>query len=305
MAEFEVFGKDRTEKSEKKDNTGKGGKITNRLKRLFKNKPFLIAVIVVAILGLWSLMKKSQTQTVTESEDGTLVPESLELMYPGENTYMTSEGDYISDVLTSMGEYITGLEEENMSIKETFNNQYSTLKNTFDVTVDDMSSQIQSLSNKVDTQDNTLKSQTETIAKQNAIRVMQNNSDAWHYASTKEERDALAKANEEIASQYGWKRGDDGVWYDGGIAVYQTVTQQKASVSSAPATGSYYSSSSKINSVQYDIRQMQANSKAWHSASETDKKILNAENQAIAKKNGWTFNSETGTYHNKDGSRVY
>lgn len=305
MAEFEVFGKDRTEKSEKKENTGKGGKITNKLKRLFKNKPFLIAVIVVSILGLWSLMKKSQTQTVTESEDGTLVPESLELMYPGENTYMTSEGDYISDVLTSMGEYITGLEEENMTIKETFKEQYSTLKNTFDVTVDDMSSQIQSLSNKVDAQDNTLKEQTATIEKQNAIKVMQTNSDAWHYASSQEEKDALAKANEQIASQYGWTRGNDGLWYENGQAVYQTVTQQKATVSSAPVTGSYYSSSSGNNSVQSDIATMKANSQAWHSASDTKKSELNAQNKAIAQKNGWTFNSSTGTYHNADGSRVY
>ena len=300
MAEFKVFGEDRTEK---KEGSGKGGKLTNRLKRLFKNKPFVIAVIVVSILGLWSLVKKSQTQTVAESEDRSLVPESLELMYPGENTYMTSTGDYIFDVLTSMGEYITGLENENISNKDTFNNQYTALKNTFEVTVDDMSSQIQSLSNKIDTQDNTLKEQTETIAKQNAIKVMQSNSDAWHYATTQAEKDALAKANEQIASQYGWTRGDDGVWYDNGQVVYQTVTQQKVTVSSTPSTGSYYSSST--NNVQSDIATMKANSQAWHSASDTEKVNLNAQNKAIAQKNGWTFNSSTGTYHNADGSRVY
>ena len=302
MAEFKVFGED---KNEAKENTGKGGKLTNKLKKLFKNKPFLIAVIVVSILGLWSLMKKSQTPTETETEDSSLVPDGVDLLYPGENTYMTSTGDYISDVLTSMGEYVTGLEEENIKIKETFTNEYNNLKNTFDVTVDDMSSQIQSLSNKIDTQDNTLKEQTAIIEKQNAIKVMQTNSDAWHYASTQAEKDALAKANEQIASQYGWTRGNDGVWYENGQAVYQTVTQQQASVSSTPATGSYYSSSSGNNSVQSDIATMKANSQAWHSASDTKKAELNAQNKAIAQKNGWTFNSSTGTYHNADGSRVY
>jgi len=312
MAEFKVFG----EQDNKSETTGtkKGGK----LKRLFKKKPFLIAVAVVVVLGLIALVRKSQQPVQTADESNMVVADGLEVMYPSTDTYMTSEGDYITDVLDSLGmvlgEMQTEHENEMISIQESFSEEVSSLKNTFDVTVDSMSMQIEDLSDKVDTQSDTITEQAQTIARQNDIQAMQNNSDAWFYASDSE-RKALEQSNAQIAAKYGWERGDDGAWYDGGVKVYETTTQQVVT-SSAPATktlssgstgssGSTSSKSSSGSSTASDIATMKANSAAWHTASDTQKQQLHEQNKQIAAKNGWSYDAASGTYSDKSGNRVY
>ena len=293
MAEFKVFGEQEEKKEPERKSEG-GNKFLNKVKKLVKKKPFLIAVAVVVVLGLLAWYRKAQNPvpaSETVDESGLIVPDGLSVMYP-EGGFMSQGGsDYMSD--------------EFLSIKDSFSSELGAVQDSFNVVVDSMSAQIEDLSDRIDTQSDTLVIQSNTIARQNDLASMQANSDAWHYATTTEEKKALEQANEEIASKYGWERGDDGVWYDNGKPVYTTVTQANYT-SSAPAKKSLSSSSTKtVTKTTSDVDTMKANSQAWHTASDSEKQRLHEENVKIAQKNNWTFDSGSGTYKDSAGNRVY
>ena len=52
-------------------------------------------------------------------------------------------------------------------------------------------------------------------------------------------------------------------------------------------------------------KQMEANSKAWHTADAATKKKLEAENQALGKQIGGTYNSASGTWSDSSGNSLY
>lgn len=304
MAEFKVFGEqDNNETREPERKTG--NKVFNKVKKLFKKKPFLIAVAVVVVLGLLAWYKKSQVPATAEDETESemVLADGLELMYPANDTFVGSGGSYFEDVLDTM---VDSFNEELTNMDNYYQSEITYVKDVLDITVDDMSGQIESLSNQIDTQSDTLAQQTDYIARQNDIQMMQQNSDAWHYATSDADKKALEKTNKAIAEKYGWELGDDGIWYDEDEKpVYTTVTQKVATSSSTPKKSLSSSSSTKTTSTTSDIDKMKANSTAWHTASDSQKQKLHEENVAIAKKNNWTFDSGSGTYKDSAGNRVY
>ena len=53
------------------------------------------------------------------------------------------------------------------------------------------------------------------------------------------------------------------------------------------------------------IERMRENGNKWENASTAERAELHAKNMAIAKENGWTYESSTGTYYDKYGNAVY
>ena len=52
-------------------------------------------------------------------------------------------------------------------------------------------------------------------------------------------------------------------------------------------------------------KQMEANSKAWHTADAETKKKLEAENQSLGKQIGGTYNEASGTWSDSSGNKLY
>ena len=152
-AEFKVFG-DNDNVTDKKPDKKK-----NKLLETFKKKPFLIAVVVVAFLGIWSMLRKSETETAfVEDENGTITPDGLQLMYPSTDTYASSDATYVADALDTMVEsfndVIGNMEEEHsqqiddlkqqqsdeiINLQDSFSNQLDSMQSAFDVQIDSMS----------------------------------------------------------------------------------------------------------------------------------------------------------------------
>lgn len=300
MAEFIEFGSE-PEKKKSKD---------NKVIKMLKKKPFLIAVIVVAIIALYTAKKKKDAEL--ESGQNMVIPDNLEgvsVMYPGADTYGASDTQYVDDALSSMyaemDKAITDMMNVNDKNYESFETYYSTQ-------VDSMSEVLESFAEKIDSSTAILTEQSEQIEKLNDIQAMQNNSDAWHYAITDAKKKALEDANKNIARKWGWTFDDDsGLWYDGDTPVYITATQDAVSSdvyvpTSTPYVGGSSSSgsSSSASTKQSDINKMMANSDAWHSATESERKQLEEENKAIASKYGWSYNDTDGYWY-EGNNKVY
>ena len=75
-----------------------------------------------------------------------------------------------------------------------------------------------------------------------------------------------------------------------------------AKISGAETSGGGSSSGDSTPSVSAIKAQMAANSAAWHTASESEKKKLEQENQKLGKSIGSTYNSATGTWTHKYAS---
>lgn len=136
-------------------------------------------------------------------------------------------------------------------------------------------------------------SRTEVIAQMKA------NSEAWHGAS-ETERAKLEAENQQLGKSIGatynsgtgtWSNSSGGVLYTVGTGASKKTSKTSTNVKTS-------------NSNSSVVAQMQANSKAWHSASASEKKSLESKNQALGKKIGATYNASTGTW-NKNGSKLY
>ena len=276
MPEFETkfFGSDA---GSDKGSDNKGSKKSNRIKELFKNKPFVIACIGAGVLGLIVWYRNSQN-AVEEEQD----PQNM-LVADGYGALEVSGGGSIYDY---------------DSMSDSFMNQLNGVTESFKTTIDDMSAQLITLTDRLNTNSNVIKEQAYAIQMQNDIDAMKSNSDAWHYATSDAEKQALADANKQIASNYGWTFNDgDGYWYDSnGKKVYSTVTQISNTVSVVGGKDA----STKAD----DIAKMMDNSDAWHVSNDTDRRALEAENYAIASKYGFTYNDSTGLWYD-NGTPVY
>ena len=121
------------------------------------------------------------------------------------------------------------------------------------------------------------------------IDSMQQNSARWFLASTQEERDSYERQNADLAKQLeelGLYR-KDGVWYrkDGSIA-YTLTDKERDAIKKAVA------------------EKMKANSIAWWTASDDERKALAEENRFIAGSNKLTQNSK-GEWVDADGNTLY
>lgn len=318
MPEFEIIGGDN--QPEKKESGKKGNKVT----KLLKKKPFLIAVGVVVVLGLYAWYRN--TQVAQADGQNMILADGMGMVGISPETVASSYDDGTADMMYDFM----------LEMAESFENQMTDFKSSYDVQIDEMSSQISTFSNRLNTQATVIEAQADTIAMQNDIQAMQNNSDMWHYATTDERKNALSEANQKIASKWGWTfDSKSGYWFDSsGNRLYTTATQEQnnpvsssvpvktastsssgssVSISTKPGTivnavkNNYGSGSSGsgFSSTASDIAKMKANSQAWHNASDSEKTALHNQNKAIAQKNNWTFNSQTGSYYDSSGKKVY
>lgn len=229
MAEFEVLGSEKKDSGEKK----KGGK---GIKNLLKKKPFVIAVIVVAFLGIYSLLKKSKQQTVEETGQNMVISDGLQGVSVLSNPLDSGVGgsssfDSIYDMFyTEIENLETAHKTEIGNLTESYQNQISEMERSFESGVDEMTSQINTLSDRVNKQEYIIETQSSAIELQNDLAEMQRNSDSWHYATSDEQKKALENANKQIASKWGLTfNSTSGTWHDStGALVYQTPTQQNA-----------------------------------------------------------------------------
>ena len=196
------------------------GKKGNNLKKLFKKKPFLIAVGVVSILGLWAWYRKGSSGSSSASTDETSM-----LYASGYTGYPYTQSDYteVHDAYT---------ESTLDAITDAFDQRIESVQSVYDTTNEAILSQVNTLSERVNNSEQIIQNQSDAIQKQNDIAQMKANSDAYHYATTTAQKEALHEANNQIASKYGWTfNDDDGYWYDGNTRVYQTVIQANGGVS--------------------------------------------------------------------------
>lgn len=324
MAEFEILpSPSETDKREKKQT----GKKTD-IKKLLKKKPFLIAVGVVALLGLYAWYKNS----MSGGSSSDLVVASGYAGYPETGGAYTEastayEDEFYSAMLDSMNEKLS-------NIQNSYTSQLENMQTVYDNNTENLTSQVNSLSEKWNTAEDVLLTQSAEIQRQQDISTMMSNSDRALYSTSQTEKTALHNANTAIASKYGWIFGDDGYWYDetGKNRVYQTVTQSSkssggsSSGSSSKSSSGSSSASNRNNkntssggittvggvsttastSASTVIKAMQANSQAYNNtSSSTQKSALHQANKNMASKMGWSYNSSTGTYHDKSGKRVY
>lgn len=142
-----------------------------------------------------------------------------------------------------------------------------------------------------------------TVNRSSVISQMKSNSEAWHSAS-ETERKKLEAENQQLGKQIGASYDSNtGLWSDSKGSLY-TVSSSSSKKSSSTSTNVRTSSSSGSNTSSV-VSQMKANSEAWHSASASEKKNLEAKNQELGKSIGATYNSGDGTWTKSDGSALY
>ena len=216
---------DKTEKSKSESS----GKKSSKLKTLLKKKPFLIAVFVVSLLGLYAWYRKSITQT--ESGGGLVLSGG----YPTvggtytSDSYSDNNTAYTSDIYDSIQ---NAFASEYESLQNSFEQQMSQMQQSYDTTTDNLTSQVSTLSDRLNTSEDIITTQSSYITMLQDIEQMKANSDSYHYATTQAQKDALHQANQSIADKWGWTFSN-GYWYDSsGQNIYVTPTQQ--SISGSP-----------------------------------------------------------------------
>ena len=273
------------------DNPGEGKKSKGNFNKLLKNKWFLVACAVVALLGLVALIRRQQAMQSDNGQNMLLADgvSGLTVTAPPVDAYDGSA--YSSGTFDAM--------------YHAFESQLADIKDSYDIQVDDMKQQMTLLSERYDTASYILQKQSAEIAKQNDLQAMMNNSDAWHFAETPARKQALQNANIQIASKYDWIF-DDGVCYDtdGRTPLYTTSTQEYMNTSGT-ASKKASSTVNKTSQIEKDISTVKTNSLAWHTADTNTKTNLQKANQEIAKKYNWTLNTGDGHYYDSKGKKVY
>ena len=141
------------------------------------------------------------------------------------------------------------------------------------------------------------------IEEQRIIEQMQANSEAW-YAADETEKERLHNENVALGSLLGSSFDSvSGNWYKDGETLYEVSTKNKTNTSTSNLTNVGVTETTVSQSTI--VSQMKANSEAWHTADETEKKRLEEENQRLGSQLGASFDSVTGTWSNASGNALY
>ena len=141
------------------------------------------------------------------------------------------------------------------------------------------------------------------IEEQRIKEEMQANSEAWHTASDSEKK-RLEAENQRLGSQLGATFDSaSGTWSKAGETLYDVSVKNKTTTSTANLTNVGVSETNKNKSDV--VAQMKANSEAWHTASDSEKKRLEAENQRLGSQLGASFDAGSGTWSNSEGNKLY
>ena len=250
-----------------------------------KNKVLTIAIIGVSAFALYKLFTSKYTSDETVSTYA-YVPTGYE-GYP-----TMSESVSYDDVVEQM-------RTETSDINEEFYNQTMS-----DVTqlFNDLLSEYKPVIESDTGYDDTLTTGS-YIEEQRIKAQMQSNSEAWHSASA-DEKKRLEAENQTLGGLIGATfDSGSGTWFKDGESLYDVSIKNKTNSSTANLTNVGVTEPT-VNETQV-IAQMKANSEAWYSASDSEKKRLETENQNLGASIGATYNSGTGTWTSSTGSSLY
>ena len=250
-----------------------------------KNKVLTIAIVGVGAFALYKLFTSKYTSDETVS--------TYAYVPTGYDGYPTmSESVSYDDVVEQMRTETSDINEEfynqTMSdVTQLFNNLFSEYVPIIETDTG---------------YDDTLTTGS-YIEEQRVKAQMQSNSEAWYSASA-DEKKRLEAENQTLGSLIGATFDSaTGTWYKDGETLYNVSVKNKTNTSTANLTNVGVTDYT-VNESQV-IAQMKSNSEAWYSASDTEKKRLEAENQTLGASIGATYNSSTGTWTSSTGSSLY
>lgn len=259
-----------------------------------KNKVFVILLICVGAYALYRLYKRKTSQDTEYVSTYAYVPTA----YDG---YPTAPESLDYDTMFDQ------LRTENNEINEDFFNEVmSGVTQVVEGAITDMETKYENIVDTVKDKNTTTTiiydSSGSYIEEQRIKEQMQENSEAWHTASD-EEKKVLEQENQKLGASIGATfDSDTGTWSKDGESLYNVSVKNNTNTSTANLTNVGVSEN-KMSDTEI-LTQMQFNSEAWHTASDTEKKRLEQENQKLGASLGATFDSGTGTW-SKNGSQLY
>ncbi len=282
-----------------------------------KNKVLTIAICGVGAFALYKLFTdKSKSQDTEYASTYAYVPTGYD-GYP-EMSESVSYDDVVEQLRTETSDINEEFYNETMSdVSQMINDAFAQNKEEYEPVVQSNKNYSVGL-----TTDSYLEEQRK---KEAIIKQMSANSEAWHNASD-EEKERLHNENVALGNLLGAEfDSGTGTWSQNGSSLYDVPVKNKTNTSTAELTNvgvkessastskktssktssSSGSSGSSGSSNSSDvISQMKANSEAWHSASDSEKKELAQKNQELGKSIGASFDSASGTW-SKDGTKLY
>ena len=180
------------------------------VKKLFKNKKFLAACAVVAVVALFVAWKRNKE---TSYFDG-----SQAIGYAGYPTTGGGGGDTGGTSDTSyLDDYNATIEE----IQKEYNSSLDSVTKEYDSTLDSMYSNINDLSDQIYTLQEANEAQALKAQRDLDLGQMKANSTLYHYTNDKATQEALHKQNAAIAAKYGWDYDEQsGQYFENGVPVY-------------------------------------------------------------------------------------
>ncbi len=191
------------------DDGPSGKNSTSGVKKLFKNKKFLAACAVVAVVALFVAWRRNQE---TSYFDG-----SQAIGYAGYpatggsgDTGGASDTSYLDDYNATIDQ-----------IQKEYNSSLDSVTKEYDSTLDSMYSNINDLGNQITTLQEANEAQQLKAQRDLDLGQMKANSTLYHYTNDKATQDALHKQNAAIAAKYGWDYDEQsGQYFENGIPVY-------------------------------------------------------------------------------------
>lgn len=205
MAEFKEYTEE----------TGK--KLKANTKKLMKNKYFLLALGIVAVLGLYSYYKKNKSGKTNDDEltvaytstgyDGypTATGESLDSIYESMDNVYNSAMNEIENLRNENNALVSDITQTISDIQKEKDNEISQIISSFSAERKDYDKTISYLELQNQKQE-------EEAKKQATIEQMKTNANLYHYSDSAE-KERLKAENERLGASLGAYKDSDGRWY--------------------------------------------------------------------------------------------
>ena len=260
-----------------------------------KNKVLTIAIIGVGAFALYKLFSEKMTSEDTEYVSTyAYVPTAYD-GYPTMSESVSYD-DVVDQLRNETSDINKQFYDETMSdISQMIEkSQYETNKKIDDI-IESRSTYGDNLTS--------LSYLEEQRERQKIIDKMSANSEAWYTASDSE-RERLHEENVALGSLLGASFDSaSGTWTQDGATLYNVPVKNKTNTSTAALTNVGVTET-PVSRTEV-IAQMKTNSEAWLTASETERKKLEAENQQLGKSIGASYDSSTGVWTNSNGGALY
>lgn len=203
----------------------------DKVKKTVKNKPFLIACVVVGGVALYTGWKKYNS---TSEQDATAYGA---IGYAGYPSTVGGGGADNTD-MSMYDSYLESLENQMNNMGEDFNKQLDGIYDEIGGLYDEMGSNTEAFDKVTITPTVVVKKKDEELERQKLLDQMKANSDAYHIVTDSATKEALHKENAEIAEQLGLTyNASAGLWMDDGNVAYVTELQAKKAAEADGASG--------------------------------------------------------------------